>query len=187
MKRHFCVFLRGVNVNGTRMHMNELKAAFESMGYENVKTLLASGNVVVTSSEETMTLMDHKMKIEMGLSLHFGYEAYCIVKDPEQLENIVKEASQHIVPDVCHHYLFLTNDEKLPEVLAVIHEGCTKEANEQLLVERSGIYWIIPKGATLQSDFGEKVLGKGEFKSRLTSRTMNTVNKVMKNLNERSN
>lgn len=187
MKQHFSVFLRGVNVNGTRMHMDELKRAFETMGYKKIKTLLASGNVVVTSEDEGMTLLDHKMKIEMGLSLHFAYEAYVIVKDEEQLIQIVEEASHHLVPEGYHHYLFLTNDDTLPGELANLHHNCKKEPNEQLIVEPSGTYWIVPKGMTLQSAFGDQVLGKSAFKSRLTSRTMNTVIKVMKALSEREN
>ena len=180
--RHFAVFLRGVNVNGTRMKMDELKEAFRKMGYDHPKTLLASGNVVVSSNEAAMTLLDHKMKIEMGLSLHFGYEAYVIVKSLEEINAIIEESSLHQVPEGYHHYLLLSNEETLGETLHTMFDSCDHATMEQFIVATSGLYWIIPKGQTLGSDFGEKVLGNKSFKSQLTSRTMNTIVKVQKAL-----
>lgn len=185
MAEHFAVFLRGVNVNGTRMKMDDLKGAFRAMGFKNPKTLLASGNVVVSSDEASMTLIDHKIKIEMNLSLYFGYEAYVIVKSVSEVDAIVAESLTHQVPDGYHHYLMLTNDEHLGVALSGIFDNCEKANMEKFMVESNGLYWIIPKGNTLQSDFGEKVLGKKGYRSRLTSRTMNTVIKVQKALRER--
>ena len=42
----YVAFLRGVNLGKRTVKSAELKAAFEAMGFENVKTLLASGNVL---------------------------------------------------------------------------------------------------------------------------------------------
>jgi uncharacterized protein (DUF1697 family) len=43
----YVAFLRGVNVGGHKpVKMADLRAAFESMGFQKVKTVLASGNVV---------------------------------------------------------------------------------------------------------------------------------------------
>lgn len=187
MVKHIAVFLRGVNVNNTRMKMEELRAAFAHMGYEGTKTLLGSGNAIVTTEDDDLTVRDHKEKIEMGLSLYFGYEAYVIIKELDQILGIVKEAEGHRIPDGYHHYLMLSNDPDLPDQLKAIHDQCKVASEEQLLIEPMGTYWIVPKGQTLDSEFGEKVLGNKEFKSRLTSRTMNTVVKVKKALLDRVN
>lgn len=186
MTQSFAVFLRGVNVNGTRMKMDELKKAFVTMGYKDIKTLLASGNVVVSSDLEDMTLMDHKMHIEMALSLYFGYEAYVIVKSPEEVATIVEEGRSHKIPDGYHHYLMLSNDPSLGQVLNEIFVDCEQADEEAFYNEPNGSYWVVPKGQTLESEFGEKVLGKKGFKDHLTSRTMNTVVKVHKVLEERA-
>ena len=43
----YVAFLRGINVGGhVLIKMADLKKAFEMMGFENVRTILASGNVV---------------------------------------------------------------------------------------------------------------------------------------------
>lgn len=45
---------RGINVSGSNMiKMAELKAAFESLGFENVVTYINSGNLASTSVART--------------------------------------------------------------------------------------------------------------------------------------
>ncbi|GAC1511767.1 MAG: hypothetical protein NVS1B16_02780 [Pseudarthrobacter sp.] len=48
----YAVFLRGINVGGINIKMAELKDALASAGFKGVKTLLASGNVVLASPDE---------------------------------------------------------------------------------------------------------------------------------------
>lgn len=50
-------FLRGVNVGGVTVKMDRLKTSFEALGFTEVKTLLASGNVLFaapSTSEGTL-------------------------------------------------------------------------------------------------------------------------------------
>jgi uncharacterized protein (DUF1697 family) len=48
----YVVLLRGINVGGkNKLSMAALKKALAELGYENVSTLLASGNVVLESSK----------------------------------------------------------------------------------------------------------------------------------------
>jgi len=42
MEEEYCVFLRGINVNGIKIKMDALKKAFQRMGFTNVKTILAT-------------------------------------------------------------------------------------------------------------------------------------------------
>ena len=86
------------------MKMEELRAAFEHMGYKNIKTLLGSGNAVIHAKPSEMKLMDHKFKIEAELSMYFGYDAYVIVKELDELKAIIMESDAHKVPENHHHY-----------------------------------------------------------------------------------
>ncbi|MFT4144189.1 MAG: DUF1697 domain-containing protein [Mobilitalea sp.] len=178
----FAIFLRGINVNGINIKMEELAKVLESLKYQKVKTILATGNVILTTSEKELSYEDHKLRIEDKLSTHFGYEANIFIKSKEQIIQIIEESKKHEVPEGFHHYLLISNDISLGQQLKVLFEQCSKEEKEQLILGEQGIYWIVPKGNTLKSDFGNKVLGKKEFKSKLTSRTMNTVQKILANL-----
>jgi uncharacterized protein (DUF1697 family) len=46
----YIALLRGINVGGQKkIEMPELIAAFESLGFEDVKTYIQSGNVIFTT------------------------------------------------------------------------------------------------------------------------------------------
>ncbi len=177
----FAIFLRGINLNGINIKMGELAKVLELMNYQRVKTILATGNVILTTSEKNVSYEDQKLQIENKLSTHFGYEANIFIKSKEQITQMIEEAKNHVVPENYHHYILINNDILLGEQLKALFEQCSKEEQEQLLLGEQGIYWIVPKGNTLKSDFGNKILGKKEFKSKLTSRTMNTIQKLQAN------
>ena len=64
----YVAFLRGVTPQNARMA--DLKRCFESAGFGEVRTVLASGNVVfssgLTSPAEIQELAEHAMAIGMG-------------------------------------------------------------------------------------------------------------------------
>ena len=51
----YAAFLRGVNVGGVNLKMAEVAAALTDAGFNNVRTILASGNVLLESSAKVTT------------------------------------------------------------------------------------------------------------------------------------
>ncbi len=180
--RTMAIFLRGINVNGISIKMDELKSVIEAMRYKDVKTVLTSGNIIAATEEDELSYEEHKNRIEQGLSSYFGYEAYIFIKPAGEIHEIMEESTGHEVPEGYHHYILLTNESSIAGQLKAQFQTCGKAEKEQLILGKHGIYWIVPKGDTLQSDFGKLCLGKKEFKSKLTSRTMNTLQKMSKYL-----
>lgn len=68
----YCAFLRGVSPMNAKMP--ELKRAFESAGFEDVKTLLSSGNVVFSTRGDTVDVLEGRAEEAMKEQLghHFG-------------------------------------------------------------------------------------------------------------------
>ena len=61
---HYVALLRAVNVGGTgKLPMAELRAMCESLGFANVRTYIASGNVVFSSKLSETAV---KKKLESG-------------------------------------------------------------------------------------------------------------------------
>ena len=84
----FVAFLRGINVGGKNViRMADLKRAFESMGFEDVATVIASGNVLFSAPRG-----DHEPRIERALSEACGYEARALVRSESQLRRVVGQA-----------------------------------------------------------------------------------------------
>ena len=59
----YVALLRGINLGPrNRVPMAELRAALEELGYEDVRTLLQSGNVGVTSSRSAKAVREELME-----------------------------------------------------------------------------------------------------------------------------
>ena len=87
MTRH-AAFLRGVNLGRRTVKSAELKAAFEAMGLADVKTLLASGNVLF----DAPSARGLKAKIEAGLKAAFGFEVGTVLRSLDELEAAIELA-----------------------------------------------------------------------------------------------
>lgn len=84
----YAAFLRGINVGGHRaMQMKPLARAFESLGFKEVRTLLASGNVLFKAPP--MNRVRLVGRIEAGLKKAFGNEISVILRDMEELQALV--------------------------------------------------------------------------------------------------
>ncbi len=180
MAEKYCAFLRGVNVNGINIKMDVLKAAFIDMGFQNVKTILATGNVIFSDVKEHNPGQDIKATIENALSSHFGYDAHIFIRSNTQIQAILCAARTITVPDKCHHYCLLCDDTRLPLELKELFDSMPHMPQEQFIAHEVGAFWIVPKGSTLSSDFGAKILGSKKYKSLLTSRNINTMEKIYK-------
>ena len=168
-----CAFLRGVNVNGTAIKMAEVCDVFKKAGMKDVSSVLATGNILFESDRTPENL---KQKLGKSLSEHFQYEAFLFLKTDEEVKEIL-ENSPFEKDENLHIYSFICNsgDENLlmQEFLKTNHQ----EQEEAKLI-KGNFYWKIPKGNTLDSEFG-KILGKKSFKNILTSRNINTIEKIV--------
>lgn len=90
-RQKYVALLRGINVGGNNViPMAKLRAAFEGMGFDDVVTYIASGNVVfATKATPTAKLTK---KIATTLSKAFDYESTLLVISAAELEAVVREA-----------------------------------------------------------------------------------------------
>lgn len=93
----YVALLRGINVGGKNLiKMPALKACFEANGYEDVRTYIASGNVLFLATGSAATLED---RIEKMLSKEFPYEATVMVRSRTQMRSVVEKAPKAIGAD----------------------------------------------------------------------------------------
>jgi uncharacterized protein (DUF1697 family) len=88
MIRYVC-FLRGINVGGSKViKMEVLRGIFESLGFANVLTYIASGNVLFDSRVKNVATL--ASKIEKGLKEALGHEVNVVLIPFDDLTSIVK-------------------------------------------------------------------------------------------------
>lgn len=170
----YIIFLRGINVGGRNLKMDELKSCFEKNGYSNVQTILQTGNIILTANEKNPDALTKKT--ETLLEKTFHYPAKVIVILPEHLKQVLKANPFNEVDPNFHRYIvFLKNGF---EKVVVKDFKTAKDAGEKISAGDGVIYWTVPKGSTLDSPFG-KYIAKLAAKEFQTTRNVNTLEKIL--------
>lgn len=83
--------LRGVNVGGKNaVKMDELRSAFEEMGFADVATYINSGNVLFRAPRQELDEL--AARLEEELTRRFGLELKVVVLTEAQLRSVVEAA-----------------------------------------------------------------------------------------------
>jgi len=110
-------FLRGINLGKRQMKMAELKACLEEAGFEEVKTILASGNVRFLSRaapDKTKALL------EKTIEQKFGFKVGVVLRTEDAIKEMLAEHPfDRIDPeaDVTRHVLMF--EEALPKGVVI--------------------------------------------------------------------
>lgn len=172
----YCAFLRGVNVKGTSMKMAEVMNVFTDAGMKEVSSVLASGNILFSSDKKPSEL---KNILEKSMSEFFDYEAFLFLKNENEISEIVNNNPFTKAEDL-HIYAFV-GIEDVETLLMEEFSKSDKAENEKAEIVADTFYWQVQKGNTLGSTFG-KVLGKKKLKDKITSRNINTFERILKKL-----
>ena len=87
----FISMLRAVNVGGTSViKMEPLRAAYEALGFEDVRSLLQSGNVLFRSGAKDSRQLARRIKQE--LERKFGLDIEVVIRTLPELESIFERS-----------------------------------------------------------------------------------------------
>jgi uncharacterized protein (DUF1697 family) len=87
MSKHIA-FLRAINVGGHTVKMDALRQMFESLGFAEVETFIASGNVIFEIKAGNAKALEKK--IEGYLKESLGYEVATFIRTDTELAEIAK-------------------------------------------------------------------------------------------------
>lgn len=167
----YVALLRGVNVGGVTVKMADLAELVSGLGYGDVTTVLASGNVLFTTTDAASVA---KQRLESALRERFGYEAWVHVLTRDAIRDIVQAYPFERTADRHAYVVFVMSPEVRAELLAVEVDPAVER-----VAEGDGVlYWTTPKGSTLDSAMG-KAQSSGRHKPWLTTRNLNTLEKLL--------
>jgi uncharacterized protein (DUF1697 family) len=175
MKTHLAL-LRGINVSGHKMiNMIALKKALESIGFTDVVTYIQSGNVFVTTAEESPTKVGFLIKQEIFKS--FGHDVPVIVVGKDDLQACLERNLflNETEIDLKKLYVSFISSELPENMITQLNLNFIKPDEIQLDGKRIYLkYDISPAKTRLDNKWIEKSMNVVS-----TTRNWNTVNKLL--------
>lgn len=170
----YIALLRGINVGGNnKIQMAELKASFEAVACESVKTYINTGNIIFSHANDDLPALvkileaaieqDFKLKIKVLLltAEHFIQIAKAI---PEDWRN-----DKEIKSDI----MFLWEEYDKPEVIEQLN---LLPDIDHVIYLPGALLWSVDRTHQSRSDM-QKLIGTKLYK-HMTIRNCNTVRKL---------
>jgi uncharacterized protein (DUF1697 family) len=156
MARHI-VLLRGINLGArNRIAMPALREALEEAGFEDVRTHLQSGNVILTSTAKPESVA---RKCERVIKASFDLEIPVVVRSRAELARIVKRNPLGKVATDPKRYQVSFLSAKLPAEVMRELEDAAAESEEVVAIGREVYAWH-PK-TIARSKLWTKLAGQG--------------------------
>lgn len=164
--------LRGVNVGGVTVKSAQLADVFRGLGFTDVRTVLASGNVLFagpgTPAEQTGS-------IERALSEEFGYGARVIVTDQAAVAAVVDDYPFPEVDDRQPYVIFTGSPSDIPSLLELA--GGLDDSIERVQRGDGVLYWEVRKGMSTDSAFSKRTVKTPGILT--TTRNLRTLRKLL--------
>ena len=178
----YVAFLRAINVGGHLVKMDQLRTLFEALGFTNVETFIASGNVIFDSRSTNTGALEKK--IEKHLLKALGYEVATFVRSIAEVEKIARSdpfgATDLKQPGITLYVGFLAespSEESRRELVK-----CGNKNNEFAITDRE-LFWLC-RVKFSETDFSggriEKIL-----KQKTTLRNVNTPQRIAAKYSQR--
>lgn len=171
----YVAFLRGMNLGNRRITNDELRRHFEQMGFEEVTTFRASGNVIFSvAKREAETKL--AARVEAELDERLGYDVPVFLRSAEELAAIAAHQPFGATAVAKSKGKLQVSFLKKKPAAAAKKRVLALASDEDLLaIEGRELYWL-PSGGISESDLDLKAidtaLGAG------TMRTMGTVEQI---------
>jgi uncharacterized protein (DUF1697 family) len=171
----YVAFLRGMNLGGRRIRNEELRRHFEEMGFEEVATFRASGNVIFSSAgREAESKLAQRVEAELDERL--GYDVPVFLRSIEEVAAIA--AQEPFDPkrvEKSKGKLQVSLLMKKPTAAAKKKVLALATDEDLLAIEGRELYWL-PSGGLLESELDLKAIAS--LLGTDTRRTMGTIEQI---------
>jgi uncharacterized protein (DUF1697 family) len=170
----YVAFLRGINVGGNnRVEMAKLKHTFEQLGFGNVRTFIASGNVIFRTAEKDPAKLVER--IESAIEADFGTRIRVVLRDQQRMGDLVKAIPSSWVndKDMKCDVMFLWKEIDNKSVLKLLPFDPTIEDVKYV---PGAVIWRIDRDKAVKSRMF-KIVGT-KLHQHMTVRNPNTVRRL---------
>jgi uncharacterized protein (DUF1697 family) len=170
-------FLRAINVGGHVVKMDQLRDFFIAVGFVNVETFIASGNVIFESRSKNPAALQRK--IEDYLAKSVGYEVATFVRTFAELERINKyQPFSEAELNTQGNTLYVGFIADIPGKAAAQNVAALATDVDDLKINGREVYWLCRTSFSdtkISGSLLERTLGM-----KVTLRNINTVRRLVK-------
>ena len=171
----YVAFLRAINVGRHLVKMDHLRSLFEELGFANVETFIASGNVIFdTKTTNTKSL---ESKIEKHLEESLGYEVTTFLRSVTELAAIAQHkpfSEEELTADGNTLYIAFVRDKPSSEAAKKMES--LSSAIDAFHVHEREVYWLYRRNNGESKYYGA-ALEKGMVMPA-TLRNVNTIRRL---------
>jgi len=167
-------FLRAINVGGRRANRDQLTTCLESLGFENVSTFRASGNLIFDAPRQSQTTLTER--VDDALTESLGYDVRAFLRTAAQVHAIAAHTPfPKKVVDASGGKLQVALLRKRPpkatreEVLAMATD------DDHLAIDGTELYWL-PSGGQMQTELNLRAID--DLVGENTRRTKSMVGEI---------
>jgi uncharacterized protein (DUF1697 family) len=158
------------------MKMNDVRSRFKALGFNDVHSVLATGNIVFTTNKMKDTL---DKIIGENLSRCYSFAIDVFVKDDKEIQDIFNSNPFEIRENMyIHTFIFNAGFEN---ILREKLNGIPFLEKEKVAVVNDLFYWQIEKSMATKSHFF-RILSRNTFKHHFTLRTMGSMEKICRKI-----
>jgi uncharacterized protein (DUF1697 family) len=169
----YVALLRGVNVGGNTVRSAALAEMARGMGLADVRTVLASGNLLFSAEGSARTL---KSRVERALRDTFDYDAWIVLTTADHLRKVIDDFPFPERDDYQPWVVFGSDRATLDEIEAAAAE--LDDTDERIERGDGVVYWDCPKGSSTDTPFA-KLIAKARYKATTTNRNLRTLRKLV--------
>ncbi len=171
----YVAFLRAINVGGHTVKMDYLRSLFEQLGFANVETFIASGNVIFDSKSKNTKALEQK--IETYLQRELGYAVATFLRSIDELTAIAQHQAfpeSELKAEGYTLYIGFMATEPGEKPKEILQSLSTKV--DEFQVNGREVYWLFRKKFS-ESEFSGALLSK-TLGAALTLRNVTTIKRL---------
>jgi uncharacterized protein (DUF1697 family) len=168
----YLALLRGINVGGKTLKMVDLTELMLGLGHTQVKTVLASGNVLFDA--ESTNIPDLITQLESAIKQKFGLEVPVQIRVLSDIQKIIQDNPfSQLVPDKNTHWYVTFLDQgqtNLPQVP-------TGAGFKFLTIKHNALFSTLERNNAKTVDFMSFI--DKQYGKKITTRNWNTLLKLV--------
>jgi len=176
----YVALLRGISPSNPNMRNKKLRDVFEYLGFQNVQTVISSGNVLFESQSGNVNQFE--AEIEKALSEQLGFTSTTIIRSKEEWQLFVNNKPFEDMKDTPESRLNVTFLKNKPETELKFPYQSENKDFIVLGIHDRAICSIVNLTRAKTPDLMRWM--EKEFSKEITTRTWKTVNRILKRLNE---